>query len=88
MKGSFTRAQIDKTVEALTATDLIKAMSGTDDGGMISMAAFNSAAERIGLVGKGESATDKVAAQDTAYLITAVGGAMRMDNPLSEGQKD
>ncbi len=87
MKDALSKAQIDKAVAALNATDLITAMSDTEDGGMISMRAFNSAAGRIGLVDKGQSATDRVSPQDTTYLIQAVGGAMKMDNPLSEEQK-
>lgn len=88
MKGALTRVQIDKAVAAMSASDLISAMSDTDDGGMISMRAFNSAAERVGLVEKGEKATDRVNVQETGYLIRTVGEAVKMDIPLSEGQKD
>ncbi len=88
MKGALTKAQLDKVIEAMSASDLITAMSDTEDGGMISMRAFNSAAERIGLVEKGQKATDRVSIQDTGYLIKTVGTAVKMDSPLSEGQKD
>lgn len=85
----LTREQIDAVIEAMSADDVITAMGDgeTIKGAKMAGDAFNSAAARIGM-SNGTPATQHVSLRDFKYLADAIGKAVNVENPLSEGQED
>jgi hypothetical protein len=82
----LTRAEIDAVLEGLSAGDLVEAMDGvTDQTAKMPVRAFDLAAARQGLTGKGEKASTRVRATDFRYLAAAIGEAVNVESPLSEG---
>ena len=79
----LTREQIDGVIQQLSADDLIE--SGVGDPGTSGTKAvrnaFNLAAERAGI----PEAAKRIRIQDFRYWSEAMGGAVNIDSPLSEG---
>lgn len=82
----LTREQIDKIIEGMSAGDLVKALGQYPDGSVqMPIAAFDLAAERMGL-SNGSPASDHIRMSEFKYLGEAIGEAVNVDSPLSEGQ--
>ena len=85
----ISRDQIDRVIESMSARDLVDAMDQYDPkekSTQYAMAAFDSAAERVGLT-NGSPGSAHVRMADFAYLASAIGEAVNIESPLSEGQE-
>lgn len=85
----LTRPEIDQVIAGMSAADLIDAMGDEEriKGTKMMGAAFDSAAARLGL-SNGSPASQHIALADFQYMAEALGKAVNVESPLSEGQKD
>lgn len=88
-EGWLSREQIDAVIEGMSAADLVAAMGLFDSqkqSTQWAMAAFDLAAARQE-ASNGTAASEHVRLADFAYLAQAVGEAINIEAPLSEGQE-
>jgi len=83
----LTREQIDQVIEHLAAADLIDASGEGKTSAQVAAAAFDSAAKRMKL-SNGTRATEHLKLADLSYMADALGEAVNIDGPLSEGSSE
>lgn len=83
----LTREQIDSVIAGMSAADLVGAMGDADKAGpKMPVKAFDLAAERMGM-SNGTAASSMVRLADFKYMAKAIGEAVNIESPLSEGQE-
>lgn len=85
----LTRETIDRVIESMSARDLVDAMDTYDpksQSTQYAMAAFDSAAARDPFV-RPAPASAHVRMADFAYLASAIGEAVNIESPPSDGQE-
>jgi hypothetical protein len=87
---TFSRTQIQKIVDGMTARDIFSAMpSQADTGGLkgaeVAGAVFDAAAARQG---HGEQALDRVSAQDAIWLAQEISEAINVGGPKANGTEE